>query len=82
MEFRERFLPAKIIEEARELADAKTKEQRMEELADLYEALEEYLAQHDISVTKVLRIQDKKRKEKGDFSKRTILIVGSTGGSI
>ena len=63
----------KLIEEAQEAASA-TKEDLVEELADLYEVIDSILVTLNIERVKVFTAQIKKRKERGGFEQRIQLL--------
>lgn len=78
-EFRSRFLPLKLVEEAKELLTATSKKGRVDELADIYEVLDAFLAANNISIVKVHSAQQRKYKKLGGFDKRTVLIEEDGG---
>lgn len=63
-------LRLKILEEADEIKTAQTKQELVEELADLMEVVDSLYALHGISCDEVKEIQTKKRNEKGGFDDR------------
>lgn len=70
-----RYLLAKLIEEATELANAETPHNQEEELADVCEVLSAVLellkhTQADIAV-----IQDEKRQKRGGFKERLLMLT-------
>lgn len=65
-------LKEKLIEEARELAEAKP-EQELNELADISEVIDAILRFRGISALKLDRVKNKKREERGGFRNRIIL---------
>lgn len=72
-EFR-KALATKLLEEAKEFAKAKTKKAQIEELADIQEVMLALYAAHAIPCKKVTEAARKKRKTRGGFTKRTLLI--------
>jgi predicted house-cleaning noncanonical NTP pyrophosphatase (MazG superfamily) len=64
----------KLIEEAKEVRDASTKEQRIEELGDLLEVFIELLEAHEIEFPDVDAVRFAKKEERGGFSRRLYLI--------
>lgn len=57
----------KVVEEAKELNKARTKEQMIEELADLYELLDYVLMEEKIDLLEVKKKRIQKNMEKGSF---------------
>ena len=64
-------LRIKLIEEAGEVRTAPSREELIEEVADIYEAIDALLPLHDISKEEIIAAQDKKRIEKGGYTERT-----------
>jgi predicted house-cleaning noncanonical NTP pyrophosphatase (MazG superfamily) len=64
----------KLVEEASELHQAKTKEDLIEELADVYEVLEEILIHETIDIKEIQRARIHKNMDKGGFDERVYLI--------
>jgi predicted house-cleaning noncanonical NTP pyrophosphatase (MazG superfamily) len=62
-------LKDKLIEEAHEVADAQTKIELIEELADLQEVIDALLAFQGISKENLAQIQHAKRNHRGGFNK-------------
>jgi len=60
----EALLRAKIVEEAMELAESGS----LEEVADLLEALREWLSLRGLALEDALRAADEKRRQRGGFS--------------
>lgn len=63
----------KLVEEAREVADA-SPEDVVKELADLYEVVDAILASHGITREAVLEEQARRRAERGGFDRRICLL--------
>lgn len=63
-------LKAKLIEESKELSQAKTQEEVVEELADILEVYSNILKAYNLSHPEVEQIALKKNQEKGGFSKK------------
>lgn len=66
-------LKTKLIEEASEVAHANSKEEILEEMADLLEVFQTLAQVCDISSKEITAFQKKKRDEKGGFKNRTFL---------
>jgi predicted house-cleaning noncanonical NTP pyrophosphatase (MazG superfamily) len=60
----------KLVEEAKEARKARTPEKTLAELADLQEVIEEAVKFFGFSHADLKRIQKRKRRERGGFSKR------------
>lgn len=69
----EGYLKEKVLEEAHELINATSKENMIEEIADLYAVLDEYMKFYDIRRVRVIAEQAYKRMKKGSFSDHIIL---------
>ena len=63
----------KLIEESNELQSAKTKEEIIEELADVYEVLEAFIQHNNIDNNDIMKIKIKKGATKGLFNKKIFL---------
>ncbi|WP_159449656.1 nucleoside triphosphate pyrophosphohydrolase [Demequina sp. NBRC 110057] len=63
-------LQAQLVEEAHEAAVARTEEQLLEELGDLYELISTLARMRGFSLTDVERAADSKRSNYGGFSLR------------
>jgi len=70
-------LRLKLVEEAEEVLEAPDKENLIEELADVFEVLDELIEQEKISITDIVKVQDKKKSKKGGFKKGIIMKMGS-----
>jgi predicted house-cleaning noncanonical NTP pyrophosphatase (MazG superfamily) len=64
-----KYLKAKLLEETKEFIESES----IEELADLNEVLKAITNFMNIKKEVVLKIQEKKRKQKGGFNKKIIL---------
>src|ERR1700676_2164503 len=60
-------LRLKLIEEADEVCVAQSRDELMGEIADLYEVIDSICALHKISSNEVIKLQEKKRNERGGF---------------
>lgn len=63
-------LGLKCVEEALEVQEARTKEERIEELADLLEVVNAYCDLYGISLHDIQAVQAQKKLERGGFEKR------------
>ena len=82
-EFKEK-LNHKLQEEVSEVITARTQEQRIAELADLYEVIDTLLATYNIKKEDVFAAQQKKQSECGGFISRKFIetathTIGSDG---
>jgi predicted house-cleaning noncanonical NTP pyrophosphatase (MazG superfamily) len=68
-------LRLKLLEEADEVKAAQSDKMLIEELADLYEVIDSLLALHKIDKKEVLRVQERKRNERGGFMARAYVTV-------
>lgn len=71
-EYRQSLL-TKLVEEAREAAEAEPDE-LVKELADLYEVIDAVLVAFDLDKDAILAVQQKRRDERGGFEKRIKLL--------
>lgn len=69
------YLKEKLLEEVNELICAKTKDEIIEEMADVYEVLMEYKEAYGIDPKKVGTKQMWKYTKKGDFSEHIVLLT-------
>lgn len=69
------LLRAKLLEEAKELFDAKSHPQIIEELSDVYEVLRETCSRLGITLDDVRLAAEVKRAAKGGFSEGYVLIA-------
>lgn len=67
-------LRKKMIEEAKELVDCETKDEAIEELADIYELIEAILKNEKIDWLEVQKKRIQKNIKKGAFEDRQFLI--------
>ncbi len=64
----------KLIEEANEIIEAQEdKKELKEEIADIYEVIDNIVELYELDKKEILSIQDKKRKERGSFKKKIFL---------
>lgn len=75
-----RALHDKLLEEAHELADAKTRDEIIEEYADVVTVLEEFRRVYDIPFFTANDVYAKKIRDKGSFSKGVFLESVTTKG--
>ncbi len=68
-------LKTKLLEEANEVAAASSKDEIAEEVADVFEVLEEMCRLHNISITKVRELQNAKNEERGSYSGRQYVTI-------
>lgn len=67
------FYREKIVEEADEVLEAETRDEQIEELADLKQALEAYSEQENIDSGHVEQLRKQKKAERGGFSEDIVL---------
>jgi len=65
----EKWLREKVLEEAKEFAE----EGEIEELADLYKVIQEYINAEDLMISELEKLEEKKSEERGGFDDRIIL---------
>ena len=70
-------LRLKLLEEAEEILEADTRENLIEELADVHEVLRELMIQEGVSLQEVETAQGQKHEKKGGFKKGIIMKLGS-----
>ncbi len=68
-----KYLFKKLVEEAKEVQTAETKEAYIEELADIREVEETLLMLLEISENEIEKVRKEKKKRKGGFEKRILL---------
>lgn len=61
------FLRSKLVEEAQELYEATTKEEVVEEMADVLEVLEAFQRSFGITAAEIARVKSAKLAERGPF---------------
>ena len=59
----------KVLEEARELAEAQGRDEILREAADVLEAFDAFLDAHHISMAEARKLQERRRAERGGFDK-------------
>jgi len=69
----EKELNKKLVEEAKELAEA-PKSEILDELADVLELTKSIAAHNHIPFSRVEKVQEEKRKKRGGFKKKLFLI--------
>ncbi len=65
----------KILEEASEIVEASNNEEIKEEIVDLYEVIDAFLANSNISKNEILELQKSKKNKRWWFSKKIILKI-------
>jgi predicted house-cleaning noncanonical NTP pyrophosphatase (MazG superfamily) len=68
------FLLSKLVEEATELANAKSEDNQLEELADVLEVVEAIIVLKKLNQSDISKIQDQKRQERGGFKERLLML--------
>lgn len=71
-----KFLRLKLVEEAGETNAAKTHEDMVKELGDVWEVIEAIMKNEGVSSQEVQALKQKRREERGGFLKRIFLIRG------
>ena len=66
-------LKEKLVEEAKELLEAKTDEEILNELSDVLQLLESIALNNGLSVTDIEKQKEKKKQERGAFEKKLFL---------
>lgn len=66
-------LKEKLIEEAKELLEAKTDEEILNELSDVLQLLESIALNNGLSVADVEKQKEKKKRDRGAFEKKLFL---------
>ncbi|UFU00752.1 nucleoside triphosphate pyrophosphohydrolase [Radiobacillus kanasensis] len=69
----DRLLKEKFWEETKELMDAATQEEFLQEAADILEVLHALIKLNDATVEQVEKIREEKKRERGGFEKRIFL---------
>lgn len=67
------LLGAKCVEEAREVEQAKDKEELMKEIADLREVIDTLIKAYEIDESELIKIQNERREKRGGFERRVFL---------
>lgn len=68
-------LRIKLLEEVQEVKKAQSKQELIEELADVFEVIDALRILHSISQENVKTVQEKKRNERGGFAERTFVTI-------
>ena len=63
-----------MAEESAELKSVKDKEHLAEELADIFEIIDELLAANDLKPEEIRKIQKQKTEKRGGFGKRILML--------
>ena len=69
----EKALKRKLYEEYNEVLASNTKEELIEELADMLEVIKALSRLHNVSLDELIKIANKKAEEKGGFNDRVFL---------
>lgn len=72
LEYKEE-LEFKLLEEYNEVTLAKTKEEKLEELADMYEVIKAMAEYENASINDIIALAEAKEKARGSFKKRLFL---------
>jgi len=67
------YLKKKVVEEAQELLEAKTKEEVADEIADILELIDYIEKEYGLTREEILKLKEKKKKDRGGFDKKLIL---------
>ena len=68
-----KYVEKKILEEMNELLNSKTRKEKINEFADVYEILDKYLKVNNISYNEVKEARKIKNDKSGAFSKNFVL---------
>ena len=68
-------LQIKLLEEAQEVCDANTKENLIEELADMLEVISAFCTVQNITFQDIINIKNKKYNERGGFEGRKFVTI-------
>jgi predicted house-cleaning noncanonical NTP pyrophosphatase (MazG superfamily) len=71
------YLLKKVIEEATELSEATADSNIQEEIADIYEVIDVIIKLKMLSVEEIRAIQVEKRKKRGGFARRLLMLGNS-----
>jgi predicted house-cleaning noncanonical NTP pyrophosphatase (MazG superfamily) len=66
-------LKEKLVEEAKELLEAKTDEEILNELSDVLQLIESIALNNNLSIIQVEKQKEKKKQERGGFDKKLFL---------
>lgn len=66
-------LENKLLEEINEFLNSKTKEERIEELADTLEVIRSLATLEDTSFEELINVMEEKREKRGGFTKKLFL---------
>lgn len=66
-------LREKLVEEAKELAEVKTKEEILNELSDVMQLIESIAINNNFSISDIEKQKEKKKRERGAFEKKLFL---------
>lgn len=72
-EFREALL-TKLVEEAVEASNARSQEELVTELADLYEVIDAVILAYGLDKAQLLKVQTNRREERGGFNSQLKLL--------
>lgn len=73
-----KYLRAKIIEEAHELLEAKNKTHVSEELADIMEIIDTVLDENNLTLKDIRAVQKSKARERGRFGEKILMLEKAT----
>ena len=68
-----RALLKKAVEETDELYQAKNKKEMIKEIGDVYEVIEAIVENFDLDKKEMIKLKNKRRRERGGFKRRTFL---------
>jgi len=71
----DKALRAKIVEEADEVAHAKTKDELISEIGDVLEVIACILEHHDLSMEQIEQVRLAKKEERGSFGQRKYVTI-------
>ena len=66
-------LKEKLVEEAREVLEAKTKEEVLNELSDVLQLIESIAENNNLSLVEIKKQKEKKKQERGSYKKKLLL---------
>lgn len=67
------FLKIKLVEEANEVLEAKTKDGLIEELADTLEVIDAMIELYNIPMSDVIEVKNNKANERGKFDDKIVM---------